>query len=127
MPSATQREQQRIAELNKKNRELESKRVSKALAEERMRAKKQRDMEIRKRMEAEEARKKAEAEKAAQAQLDGTDDLFDDASRTVTPQPNGVKPDEEKKEQPKGLPTFRKSKMDDDIIASIDIGVDLEI
>jgi RNA polymerase-associated protein RTF1 len=51
------------------------------------------------------------------------DDLFDgDSSRASTP-----KPPEKKKTERKGLPTFRKPKMDDDIIASMDIGIDIEI
>jgi RNA polymerase-associated protein RTF1 len=46
------------------------------------------------------------------------------SSRASTPNPpQGSK----KKTERKGLPTFRKPKMDEDIIASMDIGMDIEI
>jgi RNA polymerase-associated protein RTF1 len=53
------------------------------------------------------------------------DALFDGdvSSRATTPKPQADK----KKIERKGLPTFRKPKMDDDIIAGMDIGMDIEI
>jgi len=77
------------------------------------------------RMKAEEEAKKAAAEAEATKQSLDVDALFDGdgSSRATTPKPQG----EKKKTERKGLPTFRKPKMDDDIIASMDIGVDIEI
>ncbi|KAH7092954.1 hypothetical protein FB567DRAFT_159716 [Paraphoma chrysanthemicola] len=115
---------QRVAELNRKTRLLEAERVKKALQEQ------QRERKLEQRREA--ARRKAEEEaKKAQADADEkkqtleVDALFDGdaSSRATTPKPQG----EKKKTERKGLPTFRKPKMDDDIIASMDIGVDIEI
>ncbi|KAF2036684.1 plus-3-domain-containing protein [Setomelanomma holmii] len=115
---------QRVAELNRKTRLIEAERVKKALQEQ------QRERKMEQRREA--ARRKAEEEaKKAQAEVDAkkptldVDALFDGdaSSRATTPKPQG----EKKKTERKGLPTFRKPKMDDDIIASMDIGVDIEI
>jgi RNA polymerase-associated protein RTF1 len=51
------------------------------------------------------------------------DALFDGASsRDGTP-----KPEQRKKTEKKGLPTFRKPKMEDDFIAMMDIDVDIDI
>jgi RNA polymerase-associated protein RTF1 len=123
LPSASEREAQRIAELNAANRKADSERVRKALIEERRRDiqdRKRREAEWQKKKAEEEAKKKAEDEKAAQ----GIDDLFD--SRAGTPRAGTPKPGE-KKEKKKGLPTFRKPKMDDDIIAGMDLGLEIEI
>jgi RNA polymerase-associated protein RTF1 len=113
-------EAQRIAELNSRNRRLDSERVRKALIEEQRQKKleRRREIERKKKEEEEAARKKAEEEKAAE------DDLFGGDSKTED-QRDTPKPAE--KEQAKGLPTFRKPKLDDDIIASLDIGVEIEI
>tara|TARA_R110002003_G_scaffold70_31_gene6595 strand:+ start:9213 stop:10634 length:1422 start_codon:yes stop_codon:yes gene_type:complete len=115
---------QRVAELNRKTRLLEAERVKKALQEQ------QREKKIEQRREAarrkaEEEAKKAQAEADAKKQSLDVDALFDGdaSSRATTPKPQG----EKKKSERKGLPTFRKPKMDDDIIASMDIGVDIEI
>lgn len=77
------------------------------------------------RQKAEEEAKKAAAEAALKKQNLEVDALFDGdaSSRATTPKPQADK----KKSERKGLPTFRKPKMDDDIIASMDIGVDIEI
>jgi RNA polymerase-associated protein RTF1 len=114
----------RVAELNRKTRILEAERVKKALQDQ------QRERKLEQRREA--ARRKAEEEsKLAQAEAElkkqslDVDALFDGdgSSRATTPKPQADK----KKTERKGLPTFRKPKMDDDIIASMDIGVDIEI
>lgn len=103
---------------------MEAERVKKALQDQQ----RERKIEQRKeaaRRKAEEEAKKAEAEAALKKQTLEVDALFDGdgSSRATTPKPPGDK----KKTERKGLPTFRKPKMDDDIIASMDIGVDIEI
>jgi RNA polymerase-associated protein RTF1 len=124
--TATEIEAQRVAELNKRNRAADSIRVRNALVEERratQNERKQRERAAAQRRADEAARKKEEEEKAARK----TDDLFEGDSRAGTPRAGTPKPGEKKKEARKGLPTFRKPKMDDDIIASMDIGVEIEI
>lgn len=113
----------KIAELNRKNRLAEAERVKKALLDEQREKKIEQRKEAARQRAAEEARLKAE-EEAKQKKLLDVDALFDGdaSSRATTP-----KPQEKKKTERKGLPTFRKPKMDDDIIASMDIGVDIEI
>lgn len=94
-------------------------------------------VKARKRAEEEARRKKAEAEKRnaeeERKNLLSVDELFDGGSSRAssvakegTPKPEGEVKKKEKTER-KGLPTFRKPKMDDDIIASMDIGLDIEI
>lgn len=113
----------RIADLNRKNRIMEAERVKKALLDE-QREKKMEQRREAARKRAEEEAKKAQEEEAKKKQTLEVDALFDGdaSSRATTP-----KPQEKKKTERKGLPTFRKPKMDDDIIASMDIGVDIEI
>ncbi|KAL1801404.1 hypothetical protein ACET3X_001746 [Alternaria dauci] len=115
----------RIAELNRKNRILEAERVRKAQLEQQRQKKMEQKKEMARR-KAEEEAKKAQEEAAAKSNnnLD-VDALFDGdaSSRASTPNP----PQGKKKTERKGLPTFRKPKMDDDIIASMDIGMDIEI
>ena len=76
------------------------------------------------RRKAEEEARKAQEEAVQVKNLLEPDPLFDGdgSSRATTP-----KPQDKKKTEKKGLPTFRKPKMDDDIIASMDIGLDIEI
>lgn len=107
----------------------DSDRVRKALIEERRYAIQQRkkfEKEQREKKAAEEAQKKAEEEKAKAkaAKKANHDDLFDEDERAGTPRQGTPKVEKEKK---RGLPTFRKPKMDDDIIASMDLGVDIDI
>lgn len=133
-------ESQRIAEINRQNKKSESERVRQALVEERRQAqakRKQMEKEARAKKEAQEAKRKADEEKAAQRT--GFDDLFDGDSAAGTPRAgtplNGgsragtPKPGEKKKEKElrKGIPTFRKPQMDDDLIAAMDFGVEIEI
>jgi RNA polymerase-associated protein RTF1 len=128
LPTPAELEARRIAELNNKNRAQDSVRVRKALIEERRQEKlqrRQREQEYRQKKAEEEAKKKAEEEKAAFKT--GIDDLFDGDSRAGTPAAGTPKPAGEKKKEPKGLPTFRKPKMDDDIVASLDLGLEIEI
>jgi RNA polymerase-associated protein RTF1 len=126
IPTQSETAAARIAEINRQNRKAEQERIRKSQLEER-----QQKQQARKRAEQEARRKKAAEEEAKKAQdaaalTKGSlevDALFDgDSSRATTP-----KPQEKKKTERKGLPTFRKPKMDDDIIASMDIGVDIEI
>jgi RNA polymerase-associated protein RTF1 len=83
------------------------------------------------------AKRKADEEKASLKP--GFDDLFDTESATGTPRAgtpaNGgsragtPKPGEKKKDKElrKGIPTFRKPQMEDDLIAAMDFGVEIEI
>ncbi|KAL5118843.1 RNA polymerase-associated protein rtf1 [Pleosporales sp. CAS-2024a] len=114
----------RVAELNRKTRIMEAERVKRALQEQQREKKMEQRKEAARRKAEEEARKAQEAA-ALQKQSLEVDALFDGdaSSRATTPKPQGDK----KKTERKGLPTFRKPKMDDDIIASMDIGVDIEI
>jgi RNA polymerase-associated protein RTF1 len=122
----------RIYDLNQKNRIRDSQRVRQALLDEQRQRKqeqKKRDLEFRKKMAEEEA-KKAEEEKKKLLKVPGIDDLFEgsDRSRSATPAMgrSGTPKPAEKREK-KGLPTFRKPKMEDEIIAAIDIDVDIVI
>jgi len=114
----------RVAELNRKTRINEAERVKKTLQDQ-QREKKMEQRREAARRKAEEEAKKAQAEAAAKKQKLEVDALFDGdgSSRASTPKPQADK----KKSERKGLPTFRKPKMDDDIIASMDMGVDIEI
>ena len=122
---------QRIAELNRQNRKADSERVRQALIEERRQA-----LAQRKQHEKEAVRKKAEEEAMRKTEEDkkkaSLDDLFDGDSRAGTPlagtsRAGTPKPGEKKKELRKGIPTFRKPQMDDDLIAAMDFGVEIEI
>ena len=103
-----------------------------ALIEERQQVKREKrraEIEFKKKKAEEEAKKKAEEEKKL-LKVPNIDDLFDgsDRSRSATPAAGraGTPKPGEKREK-KGLPTFRKPKMEDEIIAAIDIGIDIEI
>ncbi|CAA9962534.1 hypothetical protein CFE70_005960 [Pyrenophora teres f. teres 0-1] len=117
----------RVAELNRKNRILEAERVRKAQLEQQ----RERKLDQKKRaaqQKAEEEARKAKEEADKKKQTLDVDALFDGdaSSRATTPNP-GQQQAAKKKTERKGLPTFRKPKMDDDIIASMDIGMDIEI
>ncbi|OAG12214.1 plus-3-domain-containing protein [Paraphaeosphaeria sporulosa] len=132
IPTQSEAAANRLAELNRKNREAERERIRVLQLEER-----KEKMKARKRAEDDARRKKAEEEKRKAEEerknLLSVDDLFDGGSsrassvaKEETPKPEGEAKKKEKSER-KGLPTFRKPKMDDDIIASMDIGLDIEI
>lgn len=127
IPTQSELAAQRLAEINRQNRKAEQERIRKQQLEERQQkqmARRRAEQEARRKKQAEEEAKKAQeaAGSTTKDSLD-VDALFDgDSSRATTP-----KPQEPKKTERKGLPTFRKPKMDDDIIASLDIGVDIEI
>lgn len=134
IPTQSEAAANRLAELNRKNREAERERIRKVQIEERqqkLQARKRAEIEARKK--AAEATRKAEEEKKKNL-LSVDDDLFGDGAssrassvpKEATPKPEGEIKKKEKTER-KGLPTFRKPKMDDDIIASMDIGLDIEI
>ncbi|KAF1945312.1 plus-3-domain-containing protein [Clathrospora elynae] len=114
----------RVAELNRKNRILEAERVRRAQLDQQRQKKIEQKKEAARR-KAEEEAKKAQEEAALKKQNLDVDALFDGdgSSRASTPNPQQNK----KKSERKGLPTFRKPKMDDDIIAGMDMGVDIEI
>lgn len=121
----------RVAELNRKNRILEAERVRKAQLEQQRERKIEQKKKIAQQKAEEEARKaQEEAEQKKKNQMLDVDALFDGddaSSRGTTPNPGQQQQAAKKKTERKGLPTFRKPKMDDDIIASMDIGMDIEI
>ena len=131
-------QQERLAQLNRQNRKLNSEEVRKAQLAQKRQEQKARDEAIAK------AAKKAEEAKAkAAASLQVPDDLFgdvSDASRQGTPglggsaapkvssragtPMNGVGGAAEKK---KKFGQFRKKNMDDDVIAGMDLGIEIDI
>lgn len=119
--NAHQLQQQRIADLNMRNKLDNKKQIRDALLAKRAkeRAAGRAAMAAR-----DEAERKAAADAAAKA-ASKVDDLFEggsDISRTGTPV-NG-----EKKPAPrKGLPTFTRRKMDDEIISQMDFGIEIDI
>ena len=117
----------RIANLNKERRKKDSEEIRAALLRERR--------EAREKQERERKRKMEQAAAAKHLAPGNIDDLFDgsDISRTGTPlnikkspkkpaSPNGAQP-----QKPKGIPTFSKRTMEEDIIGSIDIEIDIDI
>jgi RNA polymerase-associated protein RTF1 len=126
IPTQSETAAARLAEINRQTRRAEQDRIRKTQIEERQQkqqARRRAEQEARRKKLAEEQAKKAQEEAVSNKKNLEVDALFDgDSSRATTP-----KPQEKKKTERKGLPTFRKPKMDDDIIASMDIGVDIEI
>ena len=133
-PAATHinKEQERLAELNRRNQKLNAENVRKAQIAE------------------------MKAKKTKKHLTPGIDDLFDgnsDISRTGTPRggtprgstpvPNGIGASKPNGNTPrsgtpsnlirpvqkdkKGIPTIRKAKLDDEILASMDLGINLDI
>ncbi|KAB2110561.1 hypothetical protein AG0111_0g1847 [Alternaria gaisen] len=118
----------RIAELNRKNRILEAERVRKAQLDQQRQKKMEQKKEMARRKAEEEARKAQEEEAARKNNNLDVDALFDGDASSRASTPNPQQPQQgKKKTERKGLPTFRKPKMDDDIIANMDIGMDIEI
>lgn len=119
---------QRLAEINKANRKQNSDQIRKALIEERRAT-------IRER-EAKERAAKLKAEEQAKSSLlkppnANLDDLFEgsDRSRSATPAVMGKGSGRNtpgKTEKKGGIPTFRKKTMDDDIISSMDLGIEID-
>lgn len=130
IPTQSEAAANRLAELNRRNREAERERIRKVQLDERqhkLQARKRAEIEARKK-KAEEEKRKAEEEKKNLLGVD--EDLFGDGASSrasSVPKEGTPKPEEVKKTERKGLPTFRRPKMDDDIIASMDIGLDIEI
>ncbi|KAF2812481.1 uncharacterized protein BDZ99DRAFT_496889 [Mytilinidion resinicola] len=130
-PSQSELAAQRIADLNKANRIANSESIRKALiAERRQREREQRERAL-KRQKEREAKEEAEKAKLLQPPKSNLDDLFEasDRSRSGTPatlaKPSGTSTPAKKER--KGIPTFKKRTMDDDIIASLDIGIEIDI
>ncbi|KAF2465556.1 plus-3-domain-containing protein [Lindgomyces ingoldianus] len=119
---------QRLAEINRQNRKANSEQIRKALIEERhaeLRARKAREKAFQK-------QKQEEQEKSKLLQVPGSniDDLFEGSDRSRSATPAVVRagtPAKSTQEKKGGIPTFRKRKMDDDIISSMDLGIDIEI
>lgn len=132
IPTQSEVAANRLAEINRMNRKAEQERLRKAQIEERqekMKARKRAEIEARKKRAEEERQRNEEKDAKAKNDLLGVDDLFDGGSSRGSSVPrDGPKVEKvEKKPERKGLPTFRKPKMDDDIMASMDIGLDIEI
>lgn len=114
----------KTAELNRMNRLKEAERVRKVQLEQQRQKKLEQKKEAARKAAEEEARRAAEE---AQLKSD-TDALFGDdtgvESGASTPKPGEAK---KKREERKGLPTFRRPKTDDDFIASMDLDIDIAI
>ncbi|EON67574.1 hypothetical protein W97_06942 [Coniosporium apollinis CBS 100218] len=136
--SKAQIQAQKLAELNRANRKANAEDIRKAQIAERRREQEARAAAAarRKAQMEEEARVKEQRLLAAPGRE--LDELFgSDISRTGTPANGGVGTPKkrsgtpanggEKREKKTGIPTFRKRNMDDDVIASMDLGVDIEI
>ncbi|KAF2155092.1 plus-3-domain-containing protein [Myriangium duriaei CBS 260.36] len=133
-PIKKEDQQTRLAQLNKANRKTNSEEIRKALIAESVAKQKARLAAIAK-LKEEEERKKAAADAAAQNGLKvpgSVDDLFGDGSdisragtprngtsRAGTPM-NGVK-------EKKAFGQFSRKKMDDEVIAAMDLGIDIDI
>lgn len=126
-PNKAVLQQERLAALNKANRKANSEEIRKAQIAEKHRQQRARDEAIAK------ARKRdAEAAEAAKnSLLNPVDDLFGDVSdisRTGTPANAANTP---KKPVPLGGPkkigAFRKKALDEDVIAAMDLGIDIDI
>lgn len=126
----------KLAQLNELNRKRNREEVRAAqLAVEKKRIEEQKA--AIKRFKEAEALKKAAAEKAATEAQEGLtvpkkdhDDLFSDISdisRTGTPVQGVVKKPKPVRETKNGIPTFTRPKTDDEIISSLDLGIDLEV
>lgn len=116
-------QQERLAALNRANRKANSEDVRKAqLAEKRI---------IQKAREEAAAKARREAEAAKEKQLAVPDDLFGDASdisRTGTPaNGTGTSTPINEKLKKTTLGGFKKKPKDEDIIADMDLGIDIDI
>ncbi|KAF2137253.1 uncharacterized protein K452DRAFT_258026 [Aplosporella prunicola CBS 121167] len=121
-PTVINRQGDRLAALNNANRKKNAQEVRQALiAQHKAKAA----------AAAKAKAKKEEEERKKLLEVPGTGDLdalFDgsDLSRSGTPA-NGEKKSPGKKVEKKGLPTFKKRTMDDDLIGAMDLGIDVEI
>jgi len=126
----------RLAALNKINRQRSSQEIRAAMLAERRQLLESRKAAAMK-AEAEEKAVK-EREQAALLTVPGEEDLFgggSDLSRPNTPGIHGreakklqrTKSPLGKKDEKKGIPTFKKRNMDDDVIGSMDLGIEIDI
>ena len=126
----------RLAALNKINRQRSSQEIRAAMLAERRQLLESRKAAALK-AEAEEKAAK-EKEQAALLTVPGEEDLFgggSDFSRPNTPGMNGkegkkiqrTKSPLGNKDEKKGIPTFKKRNMDDDVIGSMDLGIEIDI
>jgi RNA polymerase-associated protein RTF1 len=119
----------RLDLVNKANRKANSEQIRKALIEERRAQLREREAREKKRKQKEEE-EKAKLLKPPKSSLD---DLFDgsDRSRSGTPSAmnkgSGKNTPVGKSEKKGGIPTFKKRNMDDDIISSMDLGIEIDI
>lgn len=131
-PNKATLQQERLAALNKANRKANSEEIRKAqLAEKRI---------VQKAREEAIARARKAEEEKAHNKLLGVDDLFGDGSdisRTGTPANGGLSgvgtpkrtgtPAGEKAVRKFGTLASKKKNMEDDVIASMDLGIDIDI
>jgi len=133
-PANKHAQQERLAQLNRQNRKLNSEEVRKAQIANKRAEQKARDEAIAR-------QRKSEAEKAASAAKNSSlaipDDLFGDASdisRAGTPGAISPKKGMSRAGTPAtGVPEkkkfgqFRKKNLDDDVIAGMDLGIEIDI
>lgn len=142
----------RLYQLNQQNRKKNLEEIRKAQIAEKKRDAENRIKAAARRAEQERLDAEAAAAKAAKESLQvpggDVDDLFgSDISRGGTPAPGSVSGitsgvnmpkrsgtplgkkvfERKDKEERKGMPTFKKRNMDDEVIGSMDLGIDIEI
>ena len=125
-PAKKEDQQARLALINKANRKANSEEIRKALIAETMAKQKARQAAIAK-MKEEEARKAQNGLK-----VPGEDDLFGDASdisRAGTPKParSGTATPLNGQREKKAFGQFSKKKNDDEVIAAMDLDIDIDI
>lgn len=123
--------------LNRANRKANIEEVRRALVAEKKAEQKARALAAVKKQADEAAKKAAEEAAAVKASLKvpgaNMDDLFDgsDASRANTPVGGASTPKRSRAGTPlkerKSIATFKKRTLDDDVIASMDLGIEIDI
>ncbi|KAF2092065.1 plus-3-domain-containing protein [Saccharata proteae CBS 121410] len=129
-PPVANKTDDRIAALNLKNRKANVTEIRQALVNERRMQARQREELIRRREQKEKDAFMAEQRALAAAKAE-TDGLFEESgdSRAATPaakkQARTATTNGEKEK--KGIPTFRKRAMDDDVIGAMDLSIEIDI
>ncbi|OCK77667.1 hypothetical protein K432DRAFT_384491 [Lepidopterella palustris CBS 459.81] len=128
LPQKVDNSAQRLWDVNRANRKANQEQIRKALIEERRAQLREREAREKK------AKQKEEEEKSKLLKLpkSNIDDLFEgsDRSRSGTPAVTNKasgKNTPAKPEKKGGIPTFKKRNMDDDIISTMDLGIEIDI